>query len=534
VTSSREGRSRLAKFFGDLAQPVPEAIDDWARVYRLRVQAVVVAVVVTTCGTLLTAIGGIWALVGVLVGIVVITGGMARLRRRVPDVSDEAASQEPARRLRKQGNLDEPRRRAERRDRASRAVQFEGLPVRIKAWFTRSTDRRWDQQRSVLLPVLGVVGMGICGLAVFGFVIVEVGPVGVMVGSLTALLPVVLVVGAFLWADRWEPEPPRLLLVAFGWGAFVATLSSLLINSTAQVAGEAILGEGSSDLAAATVFAPLAEETIKGALLFGLLWWRRREFDGVIDGIVYAGLVAAGFAFTENILYFGRAFEAGGLASEQGGVLTDFVLRGVLSPFAHPLFTAMTGIGVGLAAASHNAAVRVLAPIGGYLCAVVLHGLWNGSASIGGGSSFLIVYGLVMVPLFIGMIVLVVWQRRREQRVVAAALPGFAAAGWIMPSEATLLASLAGRRGWRAAVRKRSGPEAARALAQYQALVTQLAFLQDRMQRGRVGPIGFQWQHELLVALVAARARAVAMPDAMVAAWRQPPPPGWQPPPASD
>lgn len=379
--------------------------------------------------------------------------------------------------------------------------------------------------------MLVAIGMGICGLAVFGFVSVEVGLIGVLVGALAALLPVGLVVGAFLWVDRWEPEPPRLLLLAFAWGACVATLSSLLINSTARLAGEAILGQDGGSLLAATVSAPLAEEAMKGALLFGLLWWRRREFDGVIDGIVYAGLVAAGFAFTENILYFGRAFDVGGLASEQGGVLIVFVLRGLLSPFAHPLFTAMTGIGLGLAAASHNATVRLVAPIAGYLGAVVLHGLWNGSATIGGGIGFLSVYGLVMVPLFIGMIVLVVWQRRREQRVVAAALPRFAAAGWIMPSEATLLTSLAGRRGWRAAVRKRSGPEAARALAQYQVLVTQLAFLQARMERGGVGPIGYQWQHELLTALIAARVRALAMPDALVAAWRRPPPPGWRPPP---
>lgn len=390
-----------------------------------------------------------------------------------------------------------------------------------------------QQRRGVLLPVLGVVGIGICGLAVFWFVTVEVGAVGVLVGALAALLPVVLVVGAFLWVDRWEPEPPRLLLAAFAWGACVATLSALLINSTARIAGEAILGEGGGNLVSATISAPLVEEAMKGALLLGLLWWRQREFDGVIDGIVYAGLTAAGFAFTENILYFGRAFEMGGLAGEQGGVLIVFVLRGLLSPFAHPLFTAMTGIGVGLAAASHNPTTRVLAPIGGYLAAAVLHGLWNGSASLGGGLGFLVVYGLIMVPLFIGMIVLIVWQRRREQRVVAAALPGFVAVGWIVPSEVELLASLAGRRGWRRAVRKRSGPEAARAVAQYQALVTELAFLQARMARGSVGPIGHQWRHELLTALVAARARAVAMPDALVAAWQQPPPPGWQPPPSA-
>jgi RsiW-degrading membrane proteinase PrsW (M82 family) len=82
----------------------------------------------------------------------------------------------------------------------------------------------------------------------------------------------------------------------------------------------------------------------------GLLLFRRREFDGIIDGIVYAGIVAAGFAFTENILYFGRAF---GEEAEMGGsVLFTLILRGVLSPFAHPLFTSMTGIGAGLAANS--------------------------------------------------------------------------------------------------------------------------------------------------------------------------------------
>ena len=58
--------------------------------------------------------------------------------------------------------------------------------------------------------------------------------------------------------------------------------------------------------------APIVEEAVKGAFLVGLLIFRRREFDGIVDGIVYAGLVAAGFAFTENILYFGRAFTEDG------------------------------------------------------------------------------------------------------------------------------------------------------------------------------------------------------------------------------
>jgi len=258
-----------------------------------------------------------------------------------------------------------------------------------------------------------------------------------------------------------------------------------------------------------------------------LVWWRRREFDGVVDGIVYAGLVAAGFAFTENILYFGRAFASDGLVGEAGGVIAVFILREVLSPFAHPLFTAMIGIAVGIAVRRSNKTSMVVLALIGYLTAVSLHALWNASAGFG----FLpIVYIAIMVPLFAGLIGLVVWQRRREQRVVAAQLPGFASAGWIAPSEVPLLASLAGRRGWRAAVRQRAGAHAAEAVRAYQDAVTELAFLRERMQRGTVGPEAGRWHHESLAAVMEARERAVRAPQAMHSAFRRPPP-GWQPPP---
>ena len=185
-----------------------------------------------------------------------------------------------------------------------------------------------------------------------------------------------------------------------------------------------MLGQGSGDVLGAAVIAPIVEEAVKGAFVVGLLLFRRREFDGIVDGIVYAGLVAAGFAFTENILYMGRAFaESGGLVGQDGGVLAVLILRGVLSPFAHPLFTSMTGIACGLAATSRSGVARVLYVLVGYGFAVLLHALWNGSATLGDGGTFLGVYLFVMVPLFIAMIVLVSWQRRREQRTVADQLP---------------------------------------------------------------------------------------------------------------
>ncbi|MCW2631677.1 MAG: hypothetical protein JWR88_639, partial [Pseudonocardia sp.] len=398
-------------------------------------------------------------------------------------------------------------------------VYPQALPVRARR-----------QQRHVLAPVLGLIALGICGLVVLGLVTSEVGVGAVIAGAFVALLPVGPVVAAFLWADRWEPEPPRLLLLAFLWGACVATLTALVINSSAALAADSVLGKGSGDLVSATVVAPVVEEAVKGAFLIGLLIWRRREFDGVIDGIVYAGLVAAGFAFTENILYLGRAFAEEAAAGQSGVVLTVLVLRGLFSPFAHPLFTAMTGIGVGIAALSPHKAVRVLAPLAGYLGAVLLHALWNGSAAIGGGDGFLFVYVFVMLPLFAAMITFVILQRRREQRVVAAALPSFAQAGWIAPSEVELLSSLAGRRGWRSAVQRRSGREAAKAVRDYQAAVTELAFLRNRFARGLVDPQDRSWHDELLSTLGKARRRAMGNPEALTAAFQRPPA-GWSPPP---
>lgn len=388
-----------------------------------------------------------------------------------------------------------------------------------------------QQRRGVLGPVLGLIALGICGLVVLGLVGTTVGPGGVVVGALGALLPVGPVVAAFLWVDRWEPEPPRLLLLAFCWGASFAALSSLIINSSATAAADEVLGRGSGDVIGATIIAPVVEEAMKGAFLVGLLIFRRREFDGVVDGIVYAGLVAAGFAFTENILYVGRAFAEDGLVGQSGGVLVVLFLRGVLSPFAHPLFTAMIGIGAGIAAPSRSVAVRVVAVTVGYLLAIALHALWNGSATIFGGGVFLGVYALVMVPLFFGMVAVIVWQRRREQRIVTDQLPGFAQAGWIAFSEVPLLASLAGRRGWRVAVGRRSGKAAAKAVVDYQAAVTELAFLRVRMTRGSVGNSGPYWHDRMLADLFATRARAVGMPGALAAAWQHPPPLGWVPPP---
>jgi len=365
---------------------------------------------------------------------------------------------------------------------------------------------------TVLLPVVGLITLAACGLALLALSTARVGLVAELVGVTAALLPVGPVVAAFLWVDRWEPEPARLLWLAFGWGACVATITALLINNTAEAVGDLLLGKGNGDKISAVVSAPLFEEAAKGAFVLAILLRLRDEFDGVIDGVVYAGFVAAGFAFTENIYYFGRAFAEHGFGdTTTAGVVTAFILRGVLSPFTHPLFTGMIGIGVGIAARTRYRQVRLMAPIAGYAAAVILHALWNGSATLGSGKTFLNVYFLIMVPIFICGVWFVHWHRKREQAIVTEALPVMVLQRMVAAEELPRLASLTGRRAWRSEIRKRSGRQAARALAEYQAAVTELAFLRHARKAGTAEPNAAMQEAKLVSLLTDARGDAVRL-----------------------
>jgi RsiW-degrading membrane proteinase PrsW (M82 family) len=365
------------------------------------------------------------------------------------------------------------------------------------------------KHRVVGWPVAGLIVLGVCGLAMVGIAMSRVGLVAVVVGALAALLPVGVVFAAIVWIDRWEPEPPLLMLGAFLWGAGGATACALQLNDAVTGFGRAVLGPSEEIFVVQAVMAPLVEEAAK-ALFVVALWFRRRsEFNDLVDGVVYAALTAAGFAFTENIFYFGKAFAEDGLGSVGSGVVALFILRGLLAPFSHPLFSSMVGIGIGLAARTHRKRARWLWPVVGFVVAAALHSLWNVSTLLG-SAEFLNIYFLIMVPVFFGTGWLVVWQRRREQRIVAEQLPVLERAGLIARSEVALLASLAGRRGWQRKVRRSAGAEAARAVRDYQIAVTELAFLQHRASEGRTTSAARRARRNRLISELKAARRCAA------------------------
>ncbi|MGC9409447.1 PrsW family intramembrane metalloprotease [Streptomyces sp. DZ1-3] len=367
------------------------------------------------------------------------------------------------------------------------------------------THPHWWQRPWVRYGAL-ITLLALSGLVILALVREQTGTQGFLVGLGLAVLPVPLLVAAFRWLDRVDPGPWRNLLFCFSWGACAAALIAIVANSFAtRWIATATADPASADTLGATVIAPVVEESAKAAAVLLVFLFRRRDFTGIVDGVVIAGVTATGFAFTENILYLGTAFGtdqltgSGGIASVTAAT---FFVRVVMSPFAHPLFTVLTGIGFGAAAlsAGRHRLRRALLPLSGLLLAMGVHALWNGSAAFGEWG-FYAVYAAFMVPAFGLLTWLVIWTRQRELGTVRAELPAYVAAGWLTPAEPYALGSMRARRVARQHARRHGGKEAARAVAQYEAYATSLAFLRRRGRRGGAGADYGVREREMLDAL---------------------------------
>jgi RsiW-degrading membrane proteinase PrsW (M82 family) len=373
--------------------------------------------------------------------------------------------------------------------------------------------------------------LALCGVVILALVRRQTGTEGFLVGLALAILPVALLIGAFLWLDRVEPTPWRNAVFAFAWGAFAATLVAILVNhyGTELLASAFAATPRQSDTWGATFVAPLVEESAKGSAVLLLFLFRSRDFTGIVDGVVIAGLSATGFAFTENILYIGSAFgedQAYGGTGLQSTTVATFFVRIVMTPFAHPLFTSMTGIGVAIAATSlPGQARRWLAPLCGWLLAMVLHGIWNSSVDFS-PVVFLAIYATLMIPLLGSLLWLAVWSRSNELKTIRTHLPAYAMAGWLTPPEPVALGSMKARALARSAARRAQGAAAARTVREYQSFATSLAFLRARAAKGTAGPDFAAREQELLNHLW--QRKAVAQPALSHAAFAIRPP--WAPP----
>lgn len=327
--------------------------------------------------------------------------------------------------------------------------------------------------RSALTWVTVIV-LGLGGLLIAILILLLGGPTGALIATLLAAVSFPVMIFICFWLDRYEPEPARYRLAALGWGAVAAVGFSFV--------GEQLLFglSGTNEFVNLAIAAPVVEELGKGLFLVAVVVFRRAELHGPLDGIVYGALVGIGFAFVEDIVYYLQSLQAGQLG-------VTFFLRGIMAPFAHPLFTAATGIGIGIAVSTHRPATRVLAPILGFLAAVVMHGIWNGS-TFWGAQGFLFAYGAIILPLLVVVMGVAIWARSREGEMLTSALRQIAEMGWIRPEEIRWIARLSDRMSARAYARRIGGKPGAAALRAYQQTMTEVAFLHNRAVNGTAPP----------------------------------------------
>ena len=364
--------------------------------------------------------------------------------------------------------------------------------------------------RNRAFTIVVSVLVALAAVPVLILVSVSGAPTHTVLAVVLASVPVVPLVLFYLWLDRYEPEPKALLSLALTWGAFVACFAAIVLEGVGGVV------TGLRDNASIAVVAPVVEEACKGFFLVMLLWWRRDELDGVLDGIVYAGMVGIGFAFTENILYLAAAYNGTDGVGPGGvrGLAGTFVVRCLLSPFAHPLFTAFTGIGVGIAVGSRSRAVRWLAPLGGYCVAVLAHGIWNASTIFGFGS-VVVVYVVLMLPAVGGLAAVAVWARTSERRMLALALGDAANRGLLPATDIGWVVDLRARRSARAYARSWGGPAGEHAMREYQQAAIELGFLHSRFLRGTPPP-NFAVRGQEYVARIGAVRPRIAFPGQVV------------------
>ncbi|MGV8082764.1 MAG: PrsW family intramembrane metalloprotease [Coriobacteriia bacterium] len=326
---------------------------------------------------------------------------------------------------------------------------------------TRATVR---SRRTILL----IVAMVLIGALSLVSAVLSAGVAGAAVAILAATLPALLVALVVLLFDRYEPEPRGLLALTFAYGATGAVLIAALGEGAASIA----LRATSATLLQVAVIAPVIEEIAKGLAVLVVMRHLRDEFNGIVDGIVYAVMVGSGFAFAENIVYYINA-----LAHGQQQFAATVIVRGGFSAFAHPLFTSLFGIGLAIAAQRRRPG-RAWPAIMGLLGAMVLHGIWNASSSLGDG--FILVYLGIYLPL-LAVVIGVVWRASRQQaRTIAYFLTADVQAGLLSDDELSEMTSLRRRRLVLRAAKERGGVPALEARRAFQHAAAQLAFARCR------------------------------------------------------
>ncbi|MEA2596578.1 MAG: protease PrsW [Thermomicrobiales bacterium] len=376
-----------------------------------------------------------------------------------------------------------------------------GLPLRPDPGAAAAPPPPKPKRRLALKILLGIVVFLAAACVVFLVAASVWDPVALPLSVIAAVVPALFYSWLVLRLDKYEAEPRRAIIGAFAWGAVGAILFSVIAE---LIFGSLLVGEvgeeGASFLTVA-VGAPIIEEFFKGIALLVLLWFFRREFDNVLDGLVYGALIGLGFAMTENILYFGQAY----LDDGARGLGELFVVRAIINGFGHALYTGTTGAALGWSRTRyHRGLGRFLVPILGFGLAVLQHFCWNAGLFVIAGllgndvsiwSVVLIEAPLFTLPVLIVLYLIARTSSRRELQILRDQLAPEVQRGVLTPDEYRTLTAGPLRREATRTAKRRGGRPLLKQQQRFFQTAAELAFRKYHLSRGELPKPG-QQAHE--------------------------------------
>ena len=254
-----------------------------------------------------------------------------------------------------------------------------------------------------------------------------------LVSLFFGFVPMFLFAAFVYWLDRYEKEPKALLGAAFFWGVVIAAGGAFIINTAFGVGIYIFTGsEGAAEVGTTSVIAPIVEEILKGMAVVIVFLIFRREFDSILDGIIYGGIVGLGFAATENTIYI---YRNGYLESGWNGLFLLAFIRVILVGWMHAFFTAFTGIGLAVSRVNKNILIKVIAPLAGITIAMTLHAFHNTFGGLVGGLEGLAAGTFIDWIGWALMFGFIIWMIAQERNIVKRQLQEEVASGLISQAQ---------------------------------------------------------------------------------------------------
>lgn len=299
------------------------------------------------------------------------------------------------------------------------------------------------------------------------------GGIGVLVGALIVLLLTAVYVSILYWVDRYEKEPASVLAAALLGGAVAAPVLTVAVERLAGI--RMSVYPAAFHALNAAFFGPnpagaVVEEGMKALVILVLFRALPREFDGALDGVVYGGIVGAGFALAESVVYLLDLARLGSAAAPGVGIFFGILVTGL----THCAFGAIFGACLGAVREfGLSGSATWWLPVGGFGVAALYHAAYDALAALlasGTGPVALLAIARTLADWagVAALAVTVAWALRHERNVMSRYLPLEADEGHV-PRE-YVDAALQGR--WSNLPRPARQP------------LAELAFARRRLERG--------------------------------------------------